>query len=255
MSSLIDSHCHLYCEPYISNIEKIINDCKKNNVNKLLSIGVDIKTSKTNIELASKYDEIFCTVGVHPNETSKINLTEISILPNLIKNNKKILAVGEIGLDFYRNSNKQEQYYFFEEQIEIAVKYKLPIVVHTRNAENETIKILKKYTEDNLKFLIHCFSGSESFANEILKIGGYISFSGIITFKNSNSLKDICKKIPIDRILIETDSPYLSPHPFRGKINHPSNVLYVAKTLAELKNLSLDKICDVTYNNFYNFFK
>lgn len=254
MNSLIDSHCHLYYEPFVNNIERTLKDCKKNNVTKLLSISVNLITSKKNTELSKKFNEIFCTIGIHPNETEKSRIDDIHDLEFLYKSNKKILAIGEIGLDFFRNNNNECQTIFFEKQIELALKLNLPIIIHTRNAENETLDILKKYKNNNLRFVIHCFSGSKNFANQIINLNGMISFSGIITFKNANGLRDICKDIPLSNILIETDSPYLSPHPLRGKTNHPSNVKYVAKEISSIKNVSIDYISKITSENFNKFF-
>lgn len=254
MNSLIDSHCHLYYEPFVNNLERTLKDCKKNNVTKLLSISVDLTTSKKNIELSKKFNEIFCTIGIHPNEAEKSSLDDIHDLEFLYKSNKKILAIGEIGLDFFRNNNNECQTNFFEKQIELALKLNLPIIIHTRNAENETLDILKKYKNNNLRFVIHCFSGSKNFANEIINLNGMISFSGIITFKNANELRDICKDIPLSNILIETDSPYLSPHPLRGKTNHPANVKYVANEISIIKKVSIDYISKITSENFNKFF-
>jgi TatD DNase family protein len=247
---LIDSHCHLYYKPYIDKIQDTINICKKHNVLKLLSISVDLKTSKKNIDLCNKYKEIFCTIGIHPNEVSNTENCNILELNNIYKNSNKILGIGEIGLDFFKNRNFKDQENYFIKQIEIALNLKLPIVIHSREAEKATINILKKYMSSNLKFVVHCFTGTRAFAENIINLGGYVSFGGILTFKNSNSLRSICKDIPLENILIETDSPYLSPHPFRGKINCPSNVRYIVDTISTIKEISFDKIELQTEKNF-----
>lgn len=251
---LIDSHCHLYYEPYINNIQGTLSICKKYNVQKLLSIGVDLATSKKNTELANANEEIYCTIGIHPNETANSSENDILELKKIYKKSDKILAIGEIGLDFFRNKNSIEQEKFFIKQINIAIELNLPIVIHSRNAEESTIKILKKYKNEKLKFIVHCFTGTENFSENILNLNGYISIGGILTFKNSQNLRNICKNFPLERILIETDSPYLSPEPFRGKVNCPSNVRFVAEKLAKLKCLNVSEIEKKTEKNFNQFF-
>ena len=254
MSSLVDSHCHLYYEPYINDIQGTINECKKNNIIKLLTIGVDIITSKKNIELAQKYNEIYCTIGIHPNSTAFANKEDLLELSGIIKSSNKIIGLGETGLDFYREFDKKKQLFYFEEQIKIAKKFNLPLIIHTRDAEDDTYSIIKKHYDNNLKFVIHCFSGSVEFAKKCIDIGGYISFSGIITFKNNSELKKISRIIPSDKLLVETDSPYLSPHPLRGKTNHPKNVVLIAKELSLQRNIPYEEICLLTSKNFKELF-
>ena len=254
MNNLIDSHCHLYYEPYINDIQGTINDCKKYNISKLLSIGVDLPTSKINIELAEKYKEIYCTVGIHPNSTTIAKKNHIEELQSLISLSKKIIGIGETGLDYYRDYNKKLQYFFFEEQIKIAKKHNLPLIIHTRNAEDDTYAIIKKNTDNITNFIIHCFSGSAEFAKKCIDLGCYISFSGNITFKNADNIRDVCKQVDMDRILIETDSPYLTPHPFRGKKNHPSNLKYVCSEIARVKNIDEQLVSKSTTNNFNSIF-
>ena len=254
MSSLVDSHCHLYYEPYINDIQGTINECKKNNINKLLTIGVDITTSKKNIELAQKYSEIYCTIGIHPNSTAFVSKKDLLELSALVTSSNKIIGVGETGLDYYRDYNKKLQFFYFEEQIKIAKKFNLPVIIHTRDAEDDTYSIIKKYFDNNLKFIIHCFSGTVEFATKCIDLGGYISFSGNITFNNAENIRAACKQIDIERILIETDSPYLSPHPFRGKKNHPSNVRYVCNKISEIKKIDTSIVSQITTNNFNSVF-
>ena len=254
MSSLIDSHCHLYYKPYINDIQGTINVCKKNNINKLLSIGIDIKTSKKNIELSKKYSEIYCTIGIHPNSTINTKKEELLELERLMKSSNKIIGIGETGLDYYRDFDKELQFYYFEEQIKIAKKFNLPVIVHTRDAEEDTYSIIKKYSNTGLKFIIHCFSGSVDFATKCSELGCYISFSGNITFKNANNIREACKKIDIKKILMETDSPYLTPHPHRGKKNHPSNVRYVCNEISKIKNIDFNTVSLITTNNFNSIF-
>tara|TARA_B100001093_G_scaffold514476_1_gene588587 strand:+ start:917 stop:1699 length:783 start_codon:yes stop_codon:yes gene_type:complete len=252
---IVDSHCHLYYEPYISNLKKIIEDCKSKNVKLLLSISVDLQTSKKNIEIASKFDEIYCTVGLHPNNISN-SQKDLKKILNLYTPNSKILGIGEAGIDLFKTDNNLlKQIECFEYQIEFSIKNDLPLIIHSRNSEKETISVLKKYSNKNLNFILHCFSGSEKFANDCLDLNGYISFGGIITFKNTDNLREICKKIPMNKILVETDSPYLSPHPLRGKVNHPQNTSLVIEKIAEIKEKKIDEISSITTNNFNELFK
>jgi len=254
MSSLIDSHCHLYYEPYINDIQGTINECKKNNINKLLSISVDLNTSKKNIELAEKYQEIYCTIGIHPNNV--INCYhEFNEIISYYKNNKKIIGIGEAGLDLYRSKdNLSDQIKVFKLHIEFCIKNNLPLVIHSRNSEKETIEILHQYKNNNLKFILHCFSGTKEFAKKCLDLNGFLAFGGILTFNNSNELRELSSYIPLNKLLLETDSPYLSPHPLRGKKNHPKNLIYIANCLSKIKKLTLDDIASITTNNFNSLF-
>ncbi len=251
---IVDSHCHLYYEPYVNNLKKTINECRSKDVRRLLTISVDYETSLKNIDISSEFEEIFCTIGLHPNNVvhSGKNLNKIL---DLYIPHSKIVGVGEAGIDLYRSdANLKEQIICFQQQIEFCIENKLPLVIHSRDAEKETINVLKKYANKDFNFVLHCFSGSENFAIECLSLNGYISFGGMITFKNSSHLSEICNKIPLDKILVETDSPYLSPHPLRGKINHPENTYLVVKKIAEIKSKSFEDISKTTTNNFNKLF-
>ena len=252
--NFVDSHCHLYYEPYVSNLNNIINKCQKKKINKLLTISVDSKTSKKNVEIAEKFNEIFCSIGIHPSHVLRSTQSDIEEIKNLFQLNNKIIAIGEIGLDLFRNKNLNQQIDFFESQICFAIEKDLPIIIHTREAEEETIAVLKKYISKNLKFLIHCFAGTQQFADKIIELGGYISFSGILTFKNSEKIRNVCKTIPLEKIMIETDSPYLSPEPLRGQVNCPSNVILVANKISQIKNIDVKDVGLITSQNFSNFF-
>tara|TARA_Y100001958_G_C21181273_1_gene511092 strand:- start:247 stop:1032 length:786 start_codon:yes stop_codon:yes gene_type:complete len=252
---IVDSHCHLYYEPFINNLKKTIDECKSNNVKRFLSISVDFETSLKNIEISKKFNEIYCTVGLHPNNVLN-GRKDLNKILNLYSTNTKIIGIGEAGIDLYRSKNNLAiQIECFEKQIEFCIKKDIPIIVHSRNSENETIDVLKKYKNKNLKFILHCFSGSERFAKKCLELNGLISFGGIITFKNSHDLVEICKVIPLNKLLVETDSPFLSPHPFRGKVNHPQNTSLVVKKIAEIRQLNFEEISKITTDNFNEIFK
>ena len=197
---------------------------------------------------------IYGTCGIHPHETSKDIVTKEEIIKN-VKNNKKIIAIGESGLDFYYNhSDRTNQITSFKTHIEASIELNIPIIVHSRNAENETYDILKNYTKYKPKILMHCFTGSSEFAYKLLTLDSYFSASGIITFKNSNDLRDTFKIIPNDKLLIETDSPYLAPIPHRGKNNEPSYIKHTLEKLAQIKNVETSSIEKITSNNFNSLF-
>ena len=247
---MIDSHCHLDHEPMYSDLENVINRSKNIGVEKILSICTTNDSFKKIIKIVNFDPIIYGTYGIHPHECSKNIVTKDEIINN-IKQNKKIIAIGESGLDFYYNhSDREKQISSFKVHIEASLDLNMPIIVHSRNAENETYEILKSYEEFKPKILMHCFTGSTEFANKLLSMGSYFSASGIITFKNSTDLQETFKLIPNDKLLIETDSPYLAPVPLRGKKNEPSFIKHTLEKLAYLKNTEVSKIEDITSKNF-----
>ena len=251
---MIDSHCHLDHEPLFNNLKSIIDRSKKNGITKLLTISTTFESFKKIIDIVKVDPIIFGTFGIHPHESS----TDIASKDVIIKNineNEKIIGVGETGLDFfYNHSEKEKQIVSFKKHIEAALDLNLPIIVHSRNAEHETFDILNLYKNDNPKILMHCFTGSKSFAAKLGSLNSFFSASGIITFNNSTDLQNTFKHIPVNRLLIETDSPFLAPIPMRGKKNEPSFIKHTTKKLAELKGLTFDQLCEVTTNNFNNLF-
>ena len=250
---IIDSHCHLDYEPLISDINKIILNAKKNNVTNLLTIGTSLESSKRVLEIVEKYENIYGAIGIHPNSTTN-NLSDLNELVDIKKKSKKIIAFGETGLDyFYKRSEKNDQIQSFEKHIEFAISEKVPVIIHTRDADKDTISIIKKYYTKT-KFLIHCFTGSLDFVKNLLDLECLISFSGIITFKKSTDLRNVVKYVPMEKMLIETDSPYLSPDPLRGKSNEPANVKIVAENIALIKEISFEEVANLTTSNFKKFF-
>ena len=250
---IIDSHCHLDYEPLINNIDQVLLNAKKENITNLLTIGTSLESSKKVLEIVSKYPNVYGAIGIHPNSTTG-NLDKLDEIHMLKKKNKKIIAFGETGLDyFYKRSDKKDQIIAFEKHVEFSISEKIPVIIHTRDADNDTISIVKKYYKKT-NFLIHCFTGNLEFAKNLLNLNCLISFSGIITFKKSNDLRDIVKYVPLEKMLIETDSPYLSPDPFRGKSNEPANVKIVAETVASIKQISFEQVATSTTANFNNFF-
>ena len=245
---IFNVHTHINDDQEINEAESLIKECLDNNVNKLVVIGYDVKSSKRAIELASRFENVYAAIGIHPSDVSKENNT-IEDLEKLITS--KVVAIGEIGLDYHwdNNPSKDIQIDWFIKQLELANKYKLPIIIHSRDAMQDTIDVLKNNKHLYTKGIMHCYAGSIESSKELEKLGFYFSFAGPLTYKNANQLRSVASAIPLDKILIETDDPYLTPTPFRGKINHPSYVVYVAQELAKIKNMSYDEICDITYNN------
>ena len=251
---MIDSHCHLDHEPLKSDLSNIIKRSKDVGIEKLLTISTSVESFQTIKNIINEDEIIFGTIGIHPHET---NNNEISI-DYIVKNfeeNPKIIGIGETGLDFYyNNSDKEKQIKSFKKHIEASIKTNSPLIVHSRNAEDETFEILNKYQGEKLKILMHCFTGSKNFAEKLLKLNAFFSASGIITFKNSIDLQETFKILPLEKILIETDSPYLAPVPNRGKKNEPSFLSYTAQKLADIKDLSKQEITKITTKNFNNLF-
>jgi len=251
---MIDSHCHLDHEPLLENVDNIIKRSKDVGINKLLTICTTLASFEKIKILIKKDLIIFGTFGIHPHETEKDIVNKETIIDSVNKN-EKIIGIGETGLDFfYNHSNKQRQIDSFKEHIEASIVLKIPIIVHSRNAENETFEILNLYKNDELKILMHCFTGSTEFSKKLLSLDAFFSASGIITFKNSGELQQTFKSIPLDKLLIETDSPFLAPVPMRGKKNEPSFITFTAEKLALIKDKSLNSIIDLTTKNFNNLF-
>ncbi len=251
---MIDSHCHLDHEPLNSNLKEVLERSKKNGVEKILTICTTIQGYQNIMSLIEKDEMIYGTFGIHPHETkdNKVNKNQIVEKINL---NKKIIGVGETGLDFYyNNSDRDVQIKSFQSHIEASIELNVPLIVHSRAAEHETYEILYKNKCDRLKILMHCFTGSSEFADNLLKIGAVFSASGIITFKNSLELQNTFKMIPLDNLLVETDSPFLAPIPMRGKKNEPSFVRYTLDKLSNLKNISAEELDKITTKNFNKLF-
>ena len=250
---MIDSHCHLDHEPLVKNIEDVLSRCKKEGISKVLTISTRLSGFPKIIEIIKQDEMIYGTFGIHPHETNTDQLSKDEII-NKINSNDKIIGVGESGLDFYyNNSDKDKQIKSFKNHIDAALELDIPLIVHSRNAETETYEILKN-SDNNLKILMHCFTGSLSFAKKLMELNSFFSASGIITFKNSTDLQNTFKELPIERLLIETDSPFLAPEPMRGKKNEPSFVRYTLKKLSELKNLEVEDLDKITTENFNRLF-
>lgn len=244
---LVDTHCHLTSEEYSSDIVDVIERAR-NSCSALINISYDIDSSLKGIEFVKKYNFIWTSVGIHPHDTEEIQRTDYEMLIKLAQNDK-VVAIGETGLDFYKMySSKEKQKESFLQHIEIAKALKLPLVVHCRNAQDETYKIISKNGK-GMKIIFHCFSGDVNFAKRCIKNDYYISVAGPITYENAKKIVEVVKYIPLNKMLIETDCPYLTPCPFRGKRNEPSYIRYIAEKIAEIKNIPFFDIAEIVTKN------
>ena len=252
---LVDSHCHLDFPDFSDDLEDILFRAKQAGINQMVTICTRVTTFDRVLEIANRYDNIYCSVGVHPhncNTEPRVNTDELIKLAS----NRKVIGLGESGLDFHRsNSSKDIQKSQFLEHIRASQETGLPLIVHTRDADEEMAKILKdEIRKSSFSGILHCFSSSRKLATTALDLGFYISISGIVTFKNAIELREIVQEIPLEKLLVETDSPYLAPVPLRGRRNEPSFTIYTAKKISEIKKISLEEVASATTNNFFELF-
>ena len=251
---MIDSHCHLDHEPLFNNLNDILKRSKDVGIEKLLTICTTLESFEKIKNIVKMDDIIYGTYGIHPHEAKNDKVTTKLII-NEINENTKIIGIGETGLDFYYNhSDKADQITSLEEHIKASIELDIPLIIHSRDAEDETLEIFNKYKNYDLKILMHCFTGSRKFAEKLLNLNAYFSASGIITFKNSIDLQETFKFLPLEKVLIETDSPFLAPVPNRGKKNEPSFVKYTAEKLADIKEISKSDLIKATTTNFNKLF-
>ena len=257
MTNIVDSHCHLDFKDFQDDLDLVIKKAYNANVKHMLSISVNLEDFNNVYKVANSYDNIYCTTGIHPNNVPENKNNELLFEKlSLNLNKKKVIGVGETGLDFYRNEeNRINQIEYFNTHLEVSGLFNYPTIVHTRNAEKDTINCIEKAVKKHsTKGLIHCFTSTMELAKKVLDEGFYISFSGIITFKKVDDLIDVVKYVPLDRILVETDAPFLAPMPFRGKRNEPSFVTHTLKKIAEIKKKKVEDMAQITTNNFFNLF-
>lgn len=256
---LVDSHAHIDGPEFDADREQVIERASAAGVTAVLNVGTGDPHSgafERAVTLAEQHKNIYAALGVHPHDARLFDVEAEKRIASLVSGNSRVIAWGEIGLDFhYDNSPRDTQKRVFQRQLQLAREAKLPVIIHTREAEVETIEIIKSEASDTkLTGVMHCFSGSEQLAMNAVELGFYISFSGIITFKKAEELRAVAQKVPLERLLVETDCPYLAPIPFRGKRNEPAYVAEVARRLAELRNLSLEELAKITSNNFSSLF-
>jgi len=251
---MIDSHCHLDHEPLFENLVDVINRSKQIGITKLLTICTTLDSFEKIKIIINKDEMIYGTYGIHPHETENNQVDKNTII-NCVNDNTKIIGVGETGLDFfYNHSDRDIQIKSFKAHIEASMELNKPIIIHSRNAEDETFEILNSYKANNLKILMHCFTGSLEFSKKLLTLNAFFSASGIITFKNSIDLQNTFKNIPLEKLLIETDSPFLAPIPMRGKKNEPCFLKYTLEKLSAIKGKSVVEMSNLTTINFNNLF-
>ena len=251
---MIDSHCHLNFENLSNDLPNIMERCNENNVTHLLSINTIPKDFQTHMDLIRDFSNIYISYGIHPESINNETILSYKEIEKIIEN-PKLIALGETGLDLYHSIKyKKKQIEVFEAHIEASKIYDLPIIIHQRNSEEEIIKVLNKFKNDNLKIVFHCFTGSKKLLEFCIENNYYISLSGIVTFKNANTLREIILNASLDHLLIETDSPFLAPVPMRGKSNEPSFVKYTGEFLAKFYSMSKENFFELTDNNFYKLF-
>ncbi|WP_353095569.1 TatD family hydrolase [Tissierella praeacuta] len=252
---LIDSHAHLDDSRFDYDRDMLIKSLQDNGIEMVMNIGADLRSSIASVSLAEKYDNIYAAVGVHPHSAKEMDGSTMEILKSFAKRDK-VVAIGEIGLDFfYDNSPRDIQKKWFKEQLELAKEVELPVIIHTRDAAQETFDIIKEAQDGRLRGVLHCYSGSVEMAKEYIKMGFYISLGGPVTFKNSKVSKEVAKAVPLDKLLVETDSPYLTPEPYRGKRNEPIFVKYAAGAIAEIRGISFEELSKATNRNTKDLFK
>ena len=246
---IFETHAHLDFKDFDKDRNQIFEQCKKEGITKIINVGIDEESSRNCIELAEKWDHVFAAIGYHPHDADKFDLEEV----NKLYKHKKVVAIGEIGLDYFRNySPKKKQIEVFRKQLEFAKKVNLPVIIHDRDAHEDCLAILKEFQP--LDVVFHCYSGDEIMLDKILQEGWFVSFTGTITYKNSNQ-QNVVRLVPEDKFMIETDSPYLSPVPKRGKRNSPLHLRYIIEKIADIKRLPPKKIANLSYQNAMNFFR
>ena len=255
MNSFIDTHSHIDFEDFTDNMDGLLAKCKEVGVEKIIIPGVTLEDTKRVINLAEKYPELYATVGIHPSEAKTWTDKSYEKLKAFAQN-PKVVAIGEIGLDYYWDKSFVDiQKEILIQQIELAKEIKKPIVIHDRDAHLDTFNILKNTNAKDVGVVLHCFSGSVEFMQECIKEGFYISLGGVTTFKNAIKAKEVAEKIPLDRLLLETDAPYLTPVPHRGETNYPYYIPIIAQQIASLKSISIEEVATATTQNAINFFK
>lgn len=249
----IDSHCHLDFPELLGNIDQILDNMRQNQVTHALCISVNLEGLPNVLALAANYPHLFASVGVHPDYPDVKEPTVEELVALALK--PKVVAIGETGLDYYHDPNVGDwQRERFRTHIRAAHQVQLPLIIHTRQASSDTLSIMREEEADKVGGVLHCFTESKEMAKAAIGMGFYISFSGIVTFKNAQDLREVVQYVPLDRILIETDSPYLAPVPFRGKTNQPAYVRYVAECIAQIKEISLEHVAQQTSQNFFTLF-
>lgn len=252
--NIFDSHAHYDDEQFDSDRDEVIKEIKENKVIGVLNCGSSLKGARMSLELAEKYDFFYAAVGIHPENAHEFTEEVLKELRSMSKKNR-VRAIGEIGLDYYweENPSREIQKSVFRAQMQLAEELKLPVIIHDREAHEDTLNIIKEFP--NVKGVVHCFSGSVEFAQQCLKEGYYIGITGVITFKNAKKIIEVVKVIPVERLLVETDCPYMAPVPFRGKRNKSNYIKYILEQIAQIKEMSVEDLSNETIKNIKNLLK
>lgn len=251
---IFDSHAHYDDESFNEDRENVIKEIRENGVINVLNCGASMEGARDSFKLANKYDFFYAAVGIHPENAYELTEENYEEIKEMTKN-PKVRAIGEIGLDYYWKENppREKQKEVFRKQMELAKELNMPVVIHDRDAHGDTLEIMKEFPE--VKGVVHCFSGSVEFARECLKLGYYIGFTGVVTFKNSKKIVEVAKEVPLDRMLVETDAPYMAPTPNRGKRNRSDYIKFIIEKIAEVKELSVEEVSNATIENAKNLLK
>lgn len=250
--NIFDVHAHYDDEKFDEDREELLSNLPQMGVKSVVNASVDLSTAKKAIEFSEKYPFMYAAVGIHPENLEGLSENYLATLADLYVNNKKVVAIGEIGLDYYWDIPKEPQLKVFEEQLKLAIELDAPVVIHDREAHADTMRILKKYKPK--KILLHCYSGSREMLKEIINLGAFISIGGVVTFKNARVPVEVCEAVPVERLFLETDCPYLSPVPFRGKRNSSEKIAFTAERIAEIKGMDTQTLIDITTKNAEVFF-
>lgn len=248
---IFETHAHYDDEKFDNDREILIQELLSGKICNIINVAASIESTQTSIALAEKYKPVYAAAGVHPSETGELNEDNFAWLREQTKH-KKVVAIGEIGLDYYWEKDpkvQQEQRYWFQRQMELARECSLPVIIHSRDAAEDTLKLMKELSAEEIPGVIHCYSYSPKLAEEFVNMGYYIGVGGVVTFKNAKKLKETVMQIPLERILLETDAPYMAPEPFRGTRNNSENLIYVAQKIAELKQVTVETVEEITRAN------
>jgi TatD DNase family protein len=253
---IFETHAHYDDDRFSEDRDAIIASLPLHNIERVINVGASIEMTYNSVNLAEKYDYVYAAAGVHPSEVNDLDREGINWLKDVAVH-EKVVAIGEIGLDYYwekEETVRENQRRWFREQMDVAVEMKLPVIIHSRDAAEDTLNILKEYANTGIEGVVHCYSYSPEIAIELIKLGYYIGVGGVVTFKNSKKLKETVVNIPIEKLLLETDCPYMAPEPYRGKRNDSTLIPYVVKEIAQLRGMSEDEVMRVTRENAYRLF-
>jgi TatD DNase family protein len=254
VATLVDSHCHLNFEPLSTDLDNVLKRAREHGVGHMLCVSVTFEKFPEVRNLAHRHAHVFASVGVHPNEREGHDPSTDELIA--LANDDRVVAIGETGLDYYRTDKGMEwQQERFRRHIRAARECGKPLIIHMRDAAEDTIRIIKEEDADRVGGVMHCFTGTWNTAKQAMRLNFYISFSGIVTFKNAGDLREVAKQVPEDRLLVETDAPYLAPMPYRGKTNEPAFVRYVAEGLAAMRKISMNRLSEETTKNFFTLFR